>query len=103
DDHEWVAELERSAKHVSFKTTNCEYECSAIVEKMRPDIAVIDWSFPKAEEFCDYLTHDLRIPNVKIVAVSDSELPFDYSNTKIAGHISKPLTMEYIENFVRGV
>ena len=39
DDRKFLGDL-RDSDTVSLKITNCEYECSAIVEKMRPEIAV---------------------------------------------------------------
>jgi len=99
DDKECLSNLENGRTYLSYKTTNCEYECSAIVEKMRPDIAVIDWSFPRAREFYDHLTDDSRIPYLKIIVVSDKTIPLE-DNNKIIGCISGPLTLQAIEKFV---
>ena len=102
NDREFLGDL-RVSGNVSFKITNCEYECSAIVEKMRPEIAVIDCSFGKSKDFYGYLTNDLRVPYIRIILASDTEIPFDYSKKRAIGRISRPLTIETIEKYVTGI
>jgi excisionase family DNA binding protein len=102
NDREFLGDL-RVSGNVSFKITNCEYECSAIVEKMRPEIAVIDCSFRKSKDFFGYLTNDPRIPDIGIILASDTEIPFDYSKERIIGLVSTPLTIEKIEEYVKGI
>lgn len=100
DDDEFLKTLKKASAIFSFIGTNCEYECSAIVEKMRPDIAVIDWSFHKAKDFRAYLANDSRVPHLKIILVSDSELPTDEGDEKVVGHVKKSITIERIEEFI---
>jgi excisionase family DNA binding protein len=102
DDREFLGDL-RDSDSVSLKITNCEYECSAIVERMRPEIAVIDCSFPKSKDFYGYLTHDPRIPDIGIILATDTEVPFDYDDERIVGIVLAPLTIEKVEEYVRGI
>jgi excisionase family DNA binding protein len=99
NDRELLGDL-RVSGNVSLKITNCEYECSAIVEKMRPEIAVIDCSFRKSKDFYGYLVNDPRIPDIAVILASDTEIPFEYSKKKIIGHVSRPLTVEKIEEYI---
>ncbi len=103
DDSEFLADFDDGASTLSFKTTKCEYECSSIVEKMRPDLAIIDCSFHKAKDFCDYLSNDSRIPHVKIILVSDTERSFDFNSEKICSRVSKPLNLKHIEDVTEGI
>ena len=103
DDPGFLKVFQDSGATFSFKVTSCEYECSAIVELLRPDLAVIDWSLPGAREFCDYLSNDLRIPDIKIILASDTEIPNDFNNNKIIGRISSPPKSRHIENFLKGI
>jgi hypothetical protein len=70
---------------------------------MRPEIAVIDCSFRKSKDFYGYLTNDPRIPDIGIILASDTEIPFDYSKERIIGLVSTPLTIEKIEEYVKGI
>ena len=99
NDREFLGDL-RVTGNVSFKITNCEYECSAIVEKMRPEIAVIDCSFRKSKDFYGFLANDPRIPDIAIILASDTEIPFDYNDKRIIGHVSKHLMIDKIEEYV---
>jgi len=99
DDAQFVGNL-RDSDSLSLKITNCESECSAVVERMRPDIAVIDCSFHKSKACYDNLTDDPRRADIRIILASDRQIPFDYDDKRIAGRVSKPLTIEEIEEYV---
>jgi len=99
EDPQFVGDL-RDSDSVSLKVTDCETECSAVVEGMRPDIAVIDCSFHKSRACYDSLTEDSGSADLGIILASDAQIPFDYDTKRIAGRVSKPLTIEQIEKYV---
>lgn len=103
DDAEFLKGEKNSGRIFSFKITSCEYECSAIVEKTRPDFAIIDCSFGKARDFCDYLANDSRVPYVRLILASNTDVSFEYGSKKVIGHISKPLTIEQVEECITGL
>ena len=97
DDDGLMKAFENDEKTFNVRKTDSEYECSTIVEKLRPDIAVIDCSFPRSKDLLECLTNDPRVPHLKMVLISDTEIASDYRNNKIIARISKPLTTERIE------
>jgi CheY-like chemotaxis protein len=75
-----VGYIRRSEKSVPFNLefTDCEYGCSALVEKFRPDFAVIDCSMglDRAQDMRRHLLDDPRIPHVSVImAVEPGEYP----------------------------
>ena len=62
----------------SLKVADCEYRCSMVIEKFRPDYVVIDCAFgiERSREFAAMLYEDPRIPFVRVVLVGNScDLP----------------------------
>ncbi len=59
-------EVERNF-NLSFAV--CEYDCSMLVEKFRPDYAIVDCSLgtERAKEFAGHLHEDPRIPFVRVI------------------------------------
>lgn len=100
DDVGMLGTLDDEGIQFNLKATDSEYECSAIIEKFRPDFVVIDCSFHKSRELFQHLIHDHRIPFVKMILVPDSNNRFDFCSNKTIGHISKPLTSERLEKFI---
>jgi excisionase family DNA binding protein len=72
--------LERDSKNIDFnlRITDCEYRCSMVIERYRPDYVVIDCSMGtgRSGEIAKLLTEDPRIPFVRIIFAGDpKELP----------------------------
>jgi excisionase family DNA binding protein len=63
--------LEREGGHGGFKLefADCEYRCSMLIERFRPDYVVIDCALgvERSGEFTRLLSEDPRIPFVRIV------------------------------------
>lgn len=71
-------ETSRNASDFNLKVVDCEYRCSMLVERYRPDYVVIDCAIgsDRSVEFARLLYEDPRIPFVRIVLAGDrSELP----------------------------
>lgn len=100
DDSRFLEAFDDNKTIFNVRATDNEQECFAFVEKMRPDFAVIDCSFSRSREFFDRLTNDPRIPFIKIILASDTEITSDYCNKKIIGRTSKSLTAEGIESLI---
>jgi CheY-like chemotaxis protein len=71
-------EQDNDGNRFRLRFTNCEYECSALMETFRPDYVVVDCSLPReqCEEFCHHITQDPRIPRARIIlAASPTAVP----------------------------
>ena len=71
----------------NFRVTDCEYKCCFIIDRFRPDFAIIDCTFgiERSRDFIELLREDSRIPFVKIILVgSSSELPVSLGKTVFA-------------------
>ncbi len=89
-------------REYNVKCTNCEYECSAIVEEYRPDYVIIDCSIgtQKAQDFTRHIAEDPRIPLVRMIIVGE-ELDMQYEcNKAVFARIQKPFTLSKMEDLV---
>jgi excisionase family DNA binding protein len=66
-------EDEEGRADFNLKIADCEYRCSMLVERFRPDYIVIDCSLGplRCAEFAQLLHDDARIPFVRIVLAGD--------------------------------
>jgi DNA-binding NarL/FixJ family response regulator len=67
----------------NLRFTTCEYDCSALVNDFKPDLAVLDCALGSqlTRDFIDHLTQDPRIPHIQIVlAVSDKDSAHKYES-----------------------
>ena len=82
--------------------TNCEYECSALVEKFRPDYVILDCAIGKMRtmEFALHLTTDPRIPLVRIILVgSRNEFPTE-CDKEVFACIEWPFTLKTLQDLI---
>lgn len=71
----------------NLEVTDCEYRCSMLVDRFRPDYVVIDCSLgpDRSREFAKLLNEDARIPLVRVVLVGKREqLPGECDRTVFA-------------------
>ncbi len=73
-------ELERDSENYGYnlRVADCEYRCSMLIERFRPDYVVIDCALgvERSGEFTKLLSEDPRIPFVRIVLAGNrKELP----------------------------
>ncbi len=64
-----------SGSQFNLEVTDCEYRCSMLVDRFRPDYVVIDCSLgtKRSREFVKLLNEDPRIPLVRVVMVGKRE------------------------------
>lgn len=77
----------------NLEITDCEYSCSAVVDRFRADYVVVDHSLgsEKAADICNHLLEDPRIPYVRVMmAVERGAFP-EGCDKKIYARIEKPL------------
>jgi excisionase family DNA binding protein len=90
----------RSRFKVEFATHG--YDCSAQVDRFRPEMVVIDCSLPADEVagLCMHLASDPRVPGVRLVlAVNRSGRAIDRA-PGVIGHIQHPFGLADLEPFV---
>ena len=89
----------------NIKVTQCEYECAAMVEKFRPDYAVIDCGFglERAHEMTRLLFEDPRIPFIRILLASDTDDFPEKCDKEVFATIKKPFTLEQLRKCIESV
>lgn len=88
----------------NLEITDCEYSCSALVDRFRADYVVIDCSLGPARtnDICSHILEDPRLPYVKVVlAVDGDDLPED-CDKKVFARIEKPFLISDITRCLDG-
>ena len=93
----------KSDSEFNFLVASGAYESSAVVEKFRPDYAVIDTSLSEYKIIRDHLTNDSRIPFIRIIYAIESENLYDFCDKKIIAKISKPFTLMRLKRCIRNI
>ncbi|MFH1892810.1 MAG: helix-turn-helix domain-containing protein [Candidatus Zixiibacteriota bacterium] len=104
DKNRLKAALEREAKEADFdlQVTDCEYRCSMMVEKFRPDYVVIDCSMgvQRSKQFASMLSEDPRIPFVRVILSGNrGELPKKCDKVVFA-FMERPFSMAMLSNLI---
>ncbi len=88
--------------HIRF--AEGEYECSAIIEKFRPDYIVIDCSLGKKRTatVVRNLFNDARIPVVRIILASRTSQLTEYCDKQTCGWITRPFDIEQLRQCIMG-
>ena len=107
DDPDMTAMLRATADESSFdlQITDCEYNCSALINHFRPDFAVIDCSLglETSRDISSHLIQDPRIPFVRLVlAGSEEEFPGECEK-EVFARIHRPFTLEDIVECIKGI
>jgi excisionase family DNA binding protein len=100
-----VLRREGSAAPFNVETTDCEYSCSAIVDRFRPDFTVVDCSLgqQRTQDICAHLLQDPRIPLVRIILAGKAgEFPVDCDRAIFARMFS-PFGVDDIAECLRGL
>lgn len=100
---EIVAESEKSDLHIYGAID--EYECSARIEKLRPDYIVIDCAYgvSRTKNFCRNLTNDNRVPYTRIILTSRTPRLKGYCESAIFGWLRKPFKFEELALCIKRV
>jgi len=99
--------LECEAKSADFNIqfTDCEYSCSMLVEKYRPDYISIDCSLgrKRAMDFANQLIVDPRIPFVRVILVGDlNEFPKE-CDKEVFAFIERPINIDVFQRLIKSL
>ena len=99
--------LEADSKKANFNLefTDCEYHCSMIVEKFRPDFVVMDCSLgdKRSREFAKNIAQDPRIPFVRVILAGEK---FDFPeecDKDIFAFIKRTFTARELEKLIENL
>jgi excisionase family DNA binding protein len=91
-----TAHLRKSADSApfNFEFANCEYACSALVDKFRPDYVIIDCSLGDdvVRDMVTHLKEDPRIPRVRVILAVDSGKAPVECDKEVFARLEKPFT-----------
>jgi len=89
---------EEESPRIYFKFVSCEYECSLVVDRFRPDFVVVDCAMQelKCRELCHHLANDPRIPDTTIILAT----PPQRHALSIPGaiRIRNPISLQELED-----
>jgi len=90
---------DKNDQDLVIRFTKNGYDCSLLIEKFRPDYAIIDCNFgeSRAKELCMNLINDERIPFTRILVTSQSASLDEYCRGKVFGWIKKPFTYKQLK------
>ncbi len=95
-------ESEKEEASFNLKFTDCEYNCSMLIEDYRPDYVHIDCSLGKERslDFAKQLRIDPRIPFVRIILVGKRhEIP-DECDKEVFALIESPISVKLMSNMI---
>lgn len=105
DQDELQSGLETSADKYDFnmRFSDCEYKCSMLVEKFRPDYVVVDCSMgaERARQLARGISADPRIPFARIILVGKRD---DFPTTcdkEVFANIERPFTAAVFDDLMR--
>jgi excisionase family DNA binding protein len=98
--------LDKEKDDIGFnlRITDCEYRCSTLVEKFRPDYVVLDCSMgsERSHDFVSFLYEDKRIPFVRIVLVGDRKDISSECDKKVFALIERRFTARTLSDLISG-
>ncbi len=102
----WLSDLEAQAPASSLKIgiASGEYECAAVIERLRPDFVVLDCALGRSRtnSICKSLSRDERIPFVRIILTSPESAWAAECAEEIFGWIQKPFGLKQLQEFIDG-
>ncbi len=107
DNAELVRELRSKAGSTPYNLefADCEYTCSAVVSRFRPDFAIIDCALGRqvSRDITYHLGQDPRIPFVRVIlAGSEDEFPRECEK-EVFATIERPFGIEDIRACIEGI
>lgn len=91
---------EKGSERFSLQFANCEYECSLLVERFRPDFVVVDCGMQeeKCRELCHHLANDPRLQSTLIVLATPARrLSISFPGTL---RIRNPFTLKDLDTYL---
>ncbi|UCD95358.1 MAG: helix-turn-helix domain-containing protein [Candidatus Zixiibacteriota bacterium] len=96
--------LEKEAGDVPFnlQIADCEYRCSMIIDKYRPDYVVIDCSIgpERSRQFAKLLNDDPRLPFVRVILAGNRREMPDKCDKLVYGFMRRPITTAMLTSFI---
>ncbi len=76
---------DRDSVPYNLEFTDCEYQCSALVDHFRADYVIVDCSMgrERSEDICNHLSQDPRLPYVRLILAVDRRIPDRCDKLKI--------------------
>jgi len=106
DKPELRVSLEREAKDadLNLRFADCEYRCSMMVEKYRPDYVVVDCSLgaDRSRDFAQILDEDPRIPFVRVILSGNRQERPAECDKLVYAFIQRPFTASMLSDLIRG-
>lgn len=100
-----VLRRDGAAAPFNIETTDCEYGCSALVDRFRPDFTVVDCSLgsERTQDICAHLLQDPRIPLARIILAGKAgEFPVECDRAVFA-RILTPFSIDDIAECLSGL
>jgi len=92
--------LKRTATNAPFNLefADCEYACSAVVDRFRPDFAIVDCSLGETtvRDMITHLVEDPRIPHVRVILAVETPQEVDKCDKEIFGWMIKPFSADNV-------
>ena len=104
DDTAFSDSLTSGAKssRLQIRFTNCEYDCSLLIDTFRPEFIVVDCAgnAEEFEEICDHLMSDPRLADANILLALPAGEGLKSGRTRGAATVNHPFTLGELEIFV---
>jgi len=90
--------------NMNLRVTDCEYRCSMLVEKLRPDYIVIDCSLgtERSRDFAQFLDEDPRIPFVRVILAGQHHERPDECDKLVFAFIERPFSPAMLSDLIVG-
>jgi excisionase family DNA binding protein len=102
----WLGSLQRQAgaSDLRLSTAASEYECAAVVGRVRPDFIVLDCSLgqSRTRELCRHLVQDDRLPFTRVIMTSSKPDLVEDCRQEVFGWIRKPFQLQQLTEFIAG-
>jgi len=106
DEDKLRAKLEEESSSADFdlRFADCEYRCSMMVEKHRPDYIVIDCNMglERSRDFAQIIDEDPRIPFVRVILAGDEAEQPEKCDKLVFAYIKHPFNTEMLSNLIGG-
>ncbi|MBI5501305.1 MAG: excisionase family DNA-binding protein [Deltaproteobacteria bacterium] len=107
DNERLVRHLQETATRARFNVefANCEYTCSAAVDRFRPDFVVIDCSLGRdvVRDMIEHLQVDPRIPGVRVILAVEPGEVVSGCDKGVFARIEKPFSGDDLATCVSAV
>jgi len=104
DDRVLSNELMARADEARFnlEITDCEYNCSAVINHFKPDYIIIDSNLGVrvSQQMSTHIMKDPRIPYVRVIIAGGREEFPDECDRKVFAHMTRPFNISNISECI---